>query len=80
MLYECDLLFDDKRPLRTLEKLVDHVFSTRIFGLPSHALVSIASGKADLYLIFMCEPGDIAAGILIVDEAGGRVTDFYGGS
>lgn len=78
MIYESELYFNNKKPLKNLDKLIDSVFTTRIFGAPSLGLVSVASGKADIYILFAVEPGDIAAGGLIVEEAGGRVTDLNG--
>lgn len=78
MIYESELYFNNKKPLKNLDKLVVSVFATRIFGAPSLGLVSVASGKADIYILFAVEPGDIAAGGLIVEEAGGRVTDLDG--
>ena len=39
---------------------------------------SAASGKADLGILINSKPWDFAAGALIVEEAGGKVTDFNG--
>ena len=38
----------------------------------------VASGRAEGYVTTKINPWDIAAGILLVEEAGGRVTDFEG--
>jgi myo-inositol-1(or 4)-monophosphatase len=43
-------------------------------------LCNIASGRFDGYWEFNLNPWDTAAGVLIVEEAGGRVTDFSGGA
>ncbi len=40
----------------------------------------IASGRADGYWEFSLNPWDVAAGLLLVEEAGGRVSDFSGKS
>jgi myo-inositol-1(or 4)-monophosphatase len=42
-------------------------------------LAYIASGRMDAFWEFNLNPWDTAAGILLVEEAGGRVTDFSGG-
>ena len=41
-------------------------------------LAYIASGRMDAFWEFNLNPWDTAAGILLVEEAGGRVTDFSG--
>ena len=41
-------------------------------------LAYIASGRLDAFWEFNLNPWDTAAGILLVEEAGGRVTDFAG--
>ena len=38
----------------------------------------MADGRLDAYLVLFTYPWDMAAGALLVEEAGGRVTDFYG--
>lgn len=42
-------------------------------------LCCVASGRFDGFWEFKLNPWDTAAGVLIVEEAGGRVTDFSGG-
>jgi len=42
-------------------------------------LCYVASGRLDGFWEFNLNPWDTAAGVLIVEEAGGRVTDFSGG-
>ena len=39
---------------------------------------SVASERADAYIVPNIAPWDVAAGVLIVEEAGGKVTDFTG--
>jgi myo-inositol-1(or 4)-monophosphatase len=41
-------------------------------------LASVASGRVDGYWEFRLSPWDMAAGLLLVREAGGRVTDMQG--
>ena len=42
-------------------------------------LCNVASGRFDGFWEFNLNPWDTAAGVLIVEEAGGRVTNFSGG-
>jgi myo-inositol-1(or 4)-monophosphatase len=42
-------------------------------------LCSVASGRYDGFWEFNLNPWDTAAGVLIVQEAGGKVTDFHNG-
>jgi myo-inositol-1(or 4)-monophosphatase len=42
-------------------------------------LCCVASGRFDGFWEFNLNPWDTAAGVLIVEEAGGKVTDFRGG-
>jgi myo-inositol-1(or 4)-monophosphatase len=42
-------------------------------------LCSVACGRFDAFWEFNLNPWDTAAGVLMVEEAGGRVTDFAGG-
>jgi myo-inositol-1(or 4)-monophosphatase len=43
-------------------------------------LCSVACGRFDGFWEFNLNPWDTAAGVLIVEEAGGRVSDFQGGA
>jgi myo-inositol-1(or 4)-monophosphatase len=42
-------------------------------------LAYVAAGRLDGFWEMTLSPWDIAAGVLLVEEAGGRVTDFFGG-
>src|SRR5512146_158840 len=42
-------------------------------------LASVACGRLDAFWEFNLNPWDTAAGVLLVEEAGGRVSDFSGG-
>jgi myo-inositol-1(or 4)-monophosphatase len=43
-------------------------------------LASVASGRVDGFWEFNLNPWDTAAGVLLVEEAGGRVSNFSGGA
>ncbi|MEA3506039.1 MAG: inositol monophosphatase family protein [Elusimicrobiota bacterium] len=49
-------------------------------GAAALDLCCVAAGKFDGFWELMLNPWDTAAGVLIVEEAGGKVTDFSGGS
>jgi myo-inositol-1(or 4)-monophosphatase len=42
-------------------------------------LAYVAAGRLDGFWELTLSPWDIAAGVLLIEEAGGRVTDFFGG-
>ena len=48
-------------------------------GAAAMDFVALARGQVDGYWEFNLNPWDIAAGVLLVQEAGGRVTDMEGG-
>lgn len=50
----------------------------RRFGAASLDLAKIAAGHFDLFWEFGLKPWDIAAGVLLIHEAGGQVSDIYG--
>ncbi|HUT22538.1 MAG TPA: inositol monophosphatase family protein [Candidatus Bipolaricaulota bacterium] len=50
----------------------------RQLGSASLELCYVASGRTDSILIPGAHPWDVAAGVLILREAGGKVTDFAG--
>ncbi|NTW30926.1 MAG: inositol monophosphatase [Candidatus Moranbacteria bacterium] len=66
------------RNFRLLEKVCANVRHVRIFGSSALHLARIASGEIDVYYKIDCNYWDNAAGILILREAGGMVTDMSG--
>jgi myo-inositol-1(or 4)-monophosphatase len=61
-----------------------HEFMTRAAGVrragsAARDLAYVACGRFDAVWEFQLHPWDVAAGMLLVEEAGGRVTDFDGG-
>ncbi len=63
---------------RTLGALMPHVAGIRRFGAAALDLAWVAAGRFDGYWELGLRPWDCAAGILIVREAGGYVTDATG--
>jgi len=59
-------------------KLIDQCFTTRIFGSAIYDFGLITSGRIDARIWNNTKIFDFAAGTVIVEEAGGKVTDFEG--
>ena len=62
-----------------------HEFTLRSHGVRRAGsaaldLAYVAAGRLEAFWEFNLNPWDTAAGILLVEEAGGRVTDFAGGA
>jgi len=64
---------------RTLGVLMPQVAGIRRFGAAALDLAWVAAGRYDGYWERDLNPWDLAAGVLLVTEAGGRVTDADGG-
>ncbi|MDH3739883.1 MAG: inositol monophosphatase [Alphaproteobacteria bacterium] len=69
---------DHPRYLATLTAVMADAGGIRQFGAPALDLAYLAAGRFDGYWHFGLQPADIAAGILMVREAGGFVTDMDG--
>jgi myo-inositol-1(or 4)-monophosphatase len=63
----------------TLAAVVPEVAGIRRFGAAALDLAWVAAGRFDGYWENGLLPWDIAAGILLIREAGGAVTDMDGG-
>ncbi len=68
-----------KAPYReALLELVSKVGSTRCYGDPA-GLMMVLEGWADVWLEAGVKPWDIAPAKILIEEAGGRFTNFSGG-
>lgn len=67
-----------KEKTEFLEGLIHKTIDVRNFGCALYALLLVACGKCDGYIVLSTNEWDIAAGFLIVEEAGGRITDLKG--
>jgi myo-inositol-1(or 4)-monophosphatase len=65
--------------LRELAAVQDNVAGLRRFGAAALDLAYVAAGRLDGYWERNLSPWDMAAGMLLVREAGGFVTDLDGG-
>ncbi|MEN9447478.1 MAG: hypothetical protein RJA25_768 [Bacteroidota bacterium] len=62
----------------TLKYLMTHTRGIRRLGSAAIDLCFTACGRFDLFFEYSLSPWDVAAGALILQEAGGMVTDFKG--
>jgi len=78
MIYDSTISLNKGPMLKYLDRLVDEVFNIRMFGSTVRSLTYVAEGKADLEIEYNDKPWDFAAGLLLVEEAGGQSTDLKG--
>lgn len=63
-----------------VEYLQQHSRGIRRWGAAAIDLAYVACGRFDAYFEYSLHLWDVAAGILIIEEAGGKVTDYAGNS
>jgi len=71
--------FDIDKSLAILKYCVTHCRGVRRLGSAALDLAYVAAGKIDIYYENSLNIWDLAAGALLVEEAGGKVTDYEGG-
>ena len=64
---------------RVLQKLWPGMQGVRVMGSATLGLAYTAAGRLDLYFHHTVAPWDVAAGILMMREAGGEMRDWRGG-
>jgi myo-inositol-1(or 4)-monophosphatase len=62
-----------------MEWSMQHTHGLRRLGSAATDLVYVACGRCDGYFEYGMKPYDVAAGAFIVQQAGGKVSDFSGG-
>ncbi len=67
------------RTMAVLEKVFQASMQVRMYGSSLSQMSYVASGKFDVYFNVSLKPWDILPGALLVEEAGGKVTDIKGG-
>ena len=70
---------DSEKFNKIMAAVAPEVAGIRRFGAASLDLAWLAAGRFDGYFEADLQPWDVAAGILLVREAGGFVTDYRGG-
>ena len=82
-LYITGYPYRDFGKYRNFYEMMYHFLSNthglRRFGSAAIDLAYVASGKSEGFFEFFLNPWDVAAGALIIQQAGGIVTDFKGG-
>lgn len=78
VIYDSSLRLNKREMLKGLGGLVDKIFNVRMFGSTVRSLTYVAKGKAEAEIEFNDKVWDFAAGLLLVEEAGGKSTDFKG--
>lgn len=63
-----------------IEQLICHSHGMRRMGSAAIDLAYVAAGKLDAFFEYNLNAWDVAAGILLVERAGGKVTDFRNGN
>lgn len=58
------------------DRLYGNVASIRSHGSAEGELCYVAAGRFDIYVESFLKPWDVAAGAIIVKEAGGQITDY----
>lgn len=78
LIFDSSIRYQEDRMLKDLRKLADEVFNVRMFGSTARGLTYVAEGKADAEVEYNDKLWDFAAGLLLIEEAGGRVSDLTG--
>jgi myo-inositol-1(or 4)-monophosphatase len=67
-----------RRTGELLHEVYPHVTDIRKLGSAGLETAWVAAGKRDAYFTTKIEPWDVAPGVLLVQEAGGKTSDFQG--
>ena len=68
----------DDRAIQRFLTALQHLQTVQRSGSAALNLASVASGRIDVFWSTSLKPWDVAAGVLLVQEAGGIVTDING--
>ena len=67
-----------ERTGQLLDRIYPRVTDIRKLGSAGLETAWVAAGKGEAYFTTRIEPWDVAPGVLLIQEAGGRVSDFQG--
>ncbi len=76
--FDCALYKNKEKMLRKFSKIIDRLFMIRFLGSAVVELSAVAEGITAGHISFFTNPWDIGAGLILIREAGGKVTDFKG--
>ena len=68
------------RYLITMKYFMQHSHGLRRLGSAATVIAYVACGRFEAFYEYGLNPWDVAAGIVILKQAGGRVSDFKGGN
>ncbi len=77
-IYDAKLRGNTEEKIRNLGELAKMLWRFRVFGVAVYNNILVAEGKADINIDHGSNPWDHSAALLLVEEAGGTVTDFNG--
>lgn len=77
--FDSTLCDDVGRRIDVLHRVARSVFNVRMFGASAQVMSYLARGSVDGVVEFDDKPWDFAAGVCLIREAGGIVTDIEGG-
>jgi fructose-1,6-bisphosphatase/inositol monophosphatase family enzyme len=66
------------RTLAQLSRVLERARSVKVFGVPALSLAEVAAGRLDLFFRPSTKLPDLAAGVCMVRESGGKVLDYEG--
>lgn len=69
---------DRQKTLELLNGLAHRVHTVRVMGSAALGLAWVACGRVDAYFHVAMKPWDAAAGVLLVQQAGGKLTNLDG--
>jgi len=71
---------DRSKTGKIISRVYPHVMDMRKLGSAGLEIAWVAAGRGEAYLTTKIEPWDVAPGVLLIQEAGGEVSDFHGDS
>jgi len=77
--YDSDLRTGPDKKNNCLKELASQIFNIRMSGSSVRNLTFCAEGKVDAVIEFDDRIWDFAAGVTLIREAGGKITDHQGG-
>ncbi|MEH0154549.1 inositol monophosphatase family protein [Limibacter armeniacum] len=66
--------------MEILTDMMKHSHGLRRMGSAAVDMAYVAAGRFEGFFEYNLKPWDVAAGVILVEEAGGNVTDFKGGT
>lgn len=66
--------------MKTLTHFMKHSQGVRRIGSAATDMAYVAAGRFELFYEYDLKPYDVAAGAILITEAGGKVSDFKGGN